>query len=91
MKIFVFLVTNLIRLDRKGKIGGGVAFLTSDSLVVKRRRDLELIGFEFLWIEFRIRGCDFLCGVCYRPPNNHNASLSFFSNVFSNRWIKYDC
>ena len=38
----------IIRLGRKGKLGGGIAFFTCDSLVVKRRRDLELTGFEFL-------------------------------------------
>ena len=42
----------IIRLDREGRQGGGVAFFTSDSLVVKQRKDLEIPGFELLWIEF---------------------------------------
>lgn len=53
---FVNPVCNqLIRFDRECRAGGGVAFYTSDLLVVKRRSDLEIVGFELLWIEFRIK------------------------------------
>ena len=48
----------IIRLDRHQKMSGGVAFFTSNSLVVKRRLDLELATVEFLWIEFRIKHLD---------------------------------
>ena len=56
----------IIRLDRNQKMGGGVAFFTANSVVVKRRLDLKLTAVEFLWIEFRIKHFDILCGVCYR-------------------------
>jgi hypothetical protein len=40
----------IIRLDREGRIGGSVAILSVDSLVVKCRLDLEAAALEFLWI-----------------------------------------
>ena len=64
----------IIRLDRHQRMGGGVAFFTANSLVVKRRLDLELVAVEFLWIEFCIKHLDILCGVCYRPPDNDSVS-----------------
>ena len=38
----------IIRLDRHQRVGGGVAFFTANSLVVKRRLDMELVAVEFL-------------------------------------------
>ena len=72
----------IIRLDRHQRMGGGVAFFTANSLVVKRRLDLELAAVEFLWIEFRIKHFDILCGVCYRPPDNDSVSLDNFFEYF---------
>ena len=37
---------------------------------------------EFLWIEFRIKHRDVLCGVCYRPPDNDSVSLANFFEYF---------
>ena len=72
----------IIRLDRHQRMGGGVAFFTANSVVVKRRLDLELAAVEFLWIEFRIKHFDILCGVCYRPPDNDSVSLDNFFECF---------
>ena len=72
----------IIRLDRHQRMGGGVAFFTANSVVVKRRLDLELAAVEFLWIEFRIKHFDILCGVCYRPPDNDSVSLDNFFEYF---------
>ena len=44
--------------------------------------DLELAAVEFLWIEFRIKHLDILCGVCYRPPDNDSVSLDNFFECF---------
>ena len=63
-------------------MGGSVAFFTANSLVVKRRLDLELAAVEFLWIEFRIKHLDICCGVCYRPPDNDSVSLDNFFGSF---------
>ena len=72
----------IMRLDRIGRTGGGVALFSIDSLVLKRRQDLELPGHEFLWAEFIASGRNFLCGVCYRPPDNDNMLLADFFNGF---------
>ena len=72
----------IIRLDRHQRMGGDVAFFTADSLVAKRRSDLELAAVEFLWIEFCIKHLDTLCGVCYRPPDNDSVSLVNFFEYF---------
>lgn len=72
----------IIRLDRYQRVGGGVAFFTANSLVVKRRLDLELAAVEFLWIEFRIKHLDILCGACYRSPENDSVSLDNFFEYF---------
>ena len=44
---------SLLRLDRAGRVGVGVAFIIHNTLAVKRRKDLEISGMELLWIEFR--------------------------------------
>ena len=72
----------IIRLDRHQRVGGFAAFFTDNSLVLKRRLDLELVAVEFLWIEFRIKHLDILCGVCYRPPDNDSVSLDNFFEYF---------
>ena len=42
----------------------------------------EFAAIEFLWIEFRIKHRDVLCGVCYRPPDNDSVSLANFFEYF---------
>ena len=65
----------IIPVDRHHRMGDGVALFAADPLVAKRRSDLELGVVEFLWVEFRIKDLDTLCGVCYRPPDNDSVSL----------------
>ena len=55
---------SLLRLDRAGRVGGGVAFIIHNTLAVKRRKDLEISSMELLWIEFREREHYFLCTWC---------------------------
>ena len=63
-------------------MGWGVAFFTSESLVVKRREELEINSFELLGIEFRVNQHHILCGFGYRPPNNDLISVNTFLNNF---------
>ena len=49
---------------------------------MKQRKDLEIPGFEILWIKFRLKQHDFLCGAGYRPPDNDRSSISIFYNNF---------
>ena len=72
----------IIRLDRIGRTGGGIALFSIGSLVLKRRQDLELPELEFLRAEFSASGRNFLCGVCYRPPDNDSILLADFFNGF---------
>ena len=62
--------------------GGGVAFFTVNTLVAKRRLDFLICRHRILWIEFRIKHRDVLCGVCYRPPDNDSVSLANFFECF---------
>jgi len=70
--------SSIFRLDRHGRIGGGVALYISNSLFAKQRPDLQIPEFECLWVEFKLNQLDFLCGVCYRPPENDATSTSLF-------------
>ena len=58
----------LFRRDR-GSFGGGVACYVRDTLVTKRRHDLEITGMECLWLEIRSNNNKFLLCTCYRPPD----------------------
>jgi hypothetical protein len=60
----------IIRLDRQnGRRAGGVALYISSSIAYRRRFDLENCEFELLFVEFKICNTNFVCAVCYRPPN----------------------
>ena len=61
---------DVIRRDRPGGIGGGVAIYVSTRFHVSRRFDLEVADLELLWCEIRLLNNKFLFGVCYRPPNS---------------------
>jgi hypothetical protein len=74
--------STIIRRDREGRLGGGIAIDTSNLLVVKQRPDLEIAGLKLLWIEIRLNQNHFLCCVCYRPPINDLGSINTFLNDF---------
>ena len=54
----------IFRRDR-GSFGGGVACYVRDTLVAKRRLDLEITGMECLWLE--IRSNNNKCLLCTDP------------------------
>ena len=56
-------------------MGGGVALFAADSVVAKRRSDLELAVVEFLWVEFRIKGVSLV---------NFVSTLNWFLIKFAN-------
>ena len=61
------------QLDRSdGRRAGGVAFYTSSTVVTKSQIDLEHSDFELLFVDFQINSTTFVCGVCYRSPNNNS-------------------
>ena len=70
----------IFRLDRLGRIGGGVAAYVSNSIAAIRRDDLEEPNLEALWLELRNRNKKLLLCVCYRPPG---APAAFWDDLQS--------
>ncbi len=63
------------RLDRQGRIGGGVAIYVRDSLTSIRRHDLEIANLEAVWVEIKLKTKSILVGGFYRPPNSNSDYL----------------
>ena len=61
------------RNDRLGRPGGGVLIYARDTLLCPRRRDIEIIGLEAVWVEVTIQSKKFLIGGMYRPPGSTSA------------------
>ncbi|MES9883011.1 MAG: reverse transcriptase family protein [Sedimenticola sp.] len=59
------------RKDRAADRHGGVIVYVRDSLYHKRRRDLEIVNIECIWIEIVSNKKSFLFGVFYRPPSSN--------------------
>ena len=68
----------ILRRDRAGGVGSGVALYVSRAMRVKRRTDLEIPGIEVMWVEIRLHNNTFLKAVAYRPPS---ASVSFWDDL----------
>ena len=73
-----------IRKDRNfGQVGyGGVLLWVANSIVCKRRPDLEVQGIESIWVEIRKSNIKFLICVIYRA--NSNTSLAFWDRLQDN-------
>ena len=52
----------LFRADRLDRPGGGVAIYARDTLLCKRRKDLEINGLELVWVEVSIKSKKVLVG-----------------------------
>ncbi len=61
-----------IRRDRVGSRGGGVLAWVSNSLVCKRRNDLEIENAELMWLEIRCSNQKCLLAVAYRTDDQGN-------------------
>ena len=61
------------RADRLYIPGGGVAIYARDTLLCKRRKDLEINGLESVLVEVSIKSKKVLVGGFYRPPNSNAA------------------
>ena len=79
----------LTRLDRLGKIGGGVCAYTRSSLKVKRLKDMSEIsesGFHQLWMQIQLKKLrSMLLCVAYRPDY---CPLPSFVNNFMDKYTQ---
>jgi hypothetical protein len=66
-----------LRKDRTTSRGGGVALYVANYLQAIRRFDLNQL-LRSLWAEIAVNRYKFLCGVCYRPPNQSAEELAEF-------------
>ena len=58
------------RTDRPDRPGGGVVICVRDTILCKRRKDIEINGLEAVWLEVIIKSKKILIGGIYRPPNS---------------------
>ena len=59
-----------IRRDRPNDPHGGVAIYVKNNLFCKPRPDLQVNGFEAVWVETKLNQESLLVGSFYRPPNS---------------------
>lgn len=64
------------RRDRIGDNHGGVCVYVNSSTFSTRRRDLEPLNVECVWIEVIVSNKKLLIGTFYRPPNSPNATFT---------------
>lgn len=66
------------RKDRAGDPHGGVMIYVKEAISYCRRRDLEPVGIECIWIELTIKHKHILFGLFYRPPNSDS---TYFTSI----------
>ena len=71
------------RKDRQRDCHGGVMIYVKDSLIYKRRFDLESLHIECIWIEMQLNHSRLLFGLFYRPPNSDPAYFSCIEDSIS--------
>jgi hypothetical protein len=56
------------RLDRQPHPSGGIMAWVKSNMIAVRRRDLESLMVEVMWLEIKAGNTKFLLAVCYRQP-----------------------
>ena len=86
----------IIRRDRIGQLGGGVAIFVASHLFYKRIKIItDPNDLEVLWVELRLNKLKLCLGVCYRPPNT-NVSFwdklhSSVGNIYKHSFLELFC
>ena len=62
----------LFRTDRRDRPGGGVVIYAHDTLLYKRRRDIEMNDLEAVWIDVMLKSKKVLIGGIYSAPNSNS-------------------
>ena len=76
-----------VRLDRKGRKGGGCILYYAEHLMATHRRDLHTEGLEAIWLQVKFPSTSVLFSVMYRPPDaNHFFDL--IGAPLEKAWLK---
>ena len=76
-----------LRLDRRGRKGGGCVLYYAEHLKVIHRKDLYTPGLEAIWVQVKFTCTSALFAVLYRPPDDNK----FFDSVripLEKAWLK---
>lgn len=72
------------RCSTQDKIGGGVILYYRNSLICKRKQELEISNIETLWSELALPNSKhFLICTVYRPPNSPSGWIDLFEEELS--------
>ena len=76
-----------LRLDRKGRKGGGCILYFADHLQATHRKDLFIDGLEAIWVQVKFPSTSVLFSVMYRPPD-FNLFFDLISSPLEKAWLK---
>ena len=76
-----------LRLDRKGRKGGGCILYYADHLQATHRKDLFIDGLEAIWVQVKFPSTSVLFSVMYRPPD-FNKFFDLISSPLEKAWLK---
>ena len=77
----------LLRLDRKGRKGGGCALYFAEYLHAIHRKDLLTEGLEAIWLQVKTSGTLALFSVIYRPPDD-NLFFERIITALEKAWLR---
>ena len=77
----------LLRLDRKGRKGGGCALYFAEYLHAIHRKDLFIEGLEAIWLQVKTSSTLALFSVIYRPPDD-NLFFERINTPLEKAWLR---
>ena len=80
----------LLRLDRKGRKGGGCMLYYNEHLQATLRRDLFINGLEAICLQVKFSNTSALFSVMYRPPDD-NYFFRLIEQSLEKAWLKSAC
>ena len=78
---------NLLRLDRKGRKGGGCALYFAEHLQATQRKDLHFDSLEGFWLHIKFPSSTALFAVMYRPPDADHF-FDLVNSLLEKAWLK---
>ena len=79
----------LLRLDRKGRKGGGCALYFAEYLHAIHRKDLFIEGLEAIWLQVKTSSTLAIFSVIYRPPDD-NLFFEHINTPLEKAWLRSD-